>query len=168
MRSSAVLVSFALLVPSPCRAADPDPAAALFSAASIHLVGFVVGGALLATSQSDSGRNNAGWLTIESGFTLAPFAAHGIMREWGRGALFAAVPACALGTTGGIFASDPGAVERGGLPEQRWMWGLFGVGLFASAAGVVDAMLAPGRSPVLRVEPAVAVGQLGLRIGGTL
>ncbi len=168
MRSPGVLVALALLSPSDAHAAAPDPALALFSAASIQLLGFVVGGALLATSQSDSGRNNAGWLTIEGGFTLAPLAAHGVANEWGRGALFAAVPAAALGTTAGLFASDPGAVERGGLPEQRWMWGLFGVGLMASVAGVVDAMLASGRVPAVRIEPAVAMGQLGLRIGGTL
>ncbi len=174
MRSPVTVMALALvlvpgiLVPGTARAADPDPGLALFAGAGIQVAGFLLGGALLATSHSDPHQNNAGWLTIESGFTLAPLAAHAVEGEWGRGLVFAAVPGSALLTTGGLFVADPGAIERGGLPEQRWMWGIFGVGLFASAAGVVDAMFANHRSRRIYLQPAVGAGHVGFGIGGTL
>jgi len=169
MRWLAASVALAVLFPvRPARAAEPDPGAALFSGAALNLAGFVVGGALLATSHGGAAQNNAGWLSMEGAFTLSPVVAHGVVGEWWRGAAFAAVPGAALAVTAGMFASDGTAVERGELPEQRWMWGLYGVGLFASAAGIVDAMFAPARALPVRVAPVLGAGQVGLRIGGTL
>jgi hypothetical protein len=169
MRWLGASIALAVLLPvREARAAEPDPGLALFSGAAVNLAGFVVGGTLLATSHGRGAQNSAGWLTMESAFTVSPLVAHGVVDEWWRGAAFAALPAATLATTAGIFADDPTAVERGGLPEQRWMWALFGVGLFASAAGIVDAMFAPARALPVRVAPAIGAGQVGLRIGGTL
>jgi hypothetical protein len=148
------------------------PAAALLSAGAIEVTGFVVGGILVAQGRGDHLRDNAGWLTVESSFVLAPLAAHGAEREWGRGALFAIVPACALGITATLFELQPGTVESGTLPQQRWMWTMFGAGLFSSAVGVVDALWAPARAPGrgrnLFLMPSVGWGRVGLEIGGTL
>ena len=170
------------------------PAVSLLSAGAIEVAGFVVGGVLVSRAQGDHFRDDAGWLTIESSFVLAPVAAHGVAGEWGRGALFAVVPACALAVTAALFEMRPGTVESGTLPEQRWMWSMFGVGLFSSAVGVVDSLFAPSRaqdgtSPSsagrrhvsgfagawskseglnLVLKPSIGWGRAGLELGGTL
>ncbi|HEV3192486.1 MAG TPA: hypothetical protein VGY54_18375 [Polyangiaceae bacterium] len=157
-----------LLGASEGKAADRDPAMSLAVAAGIDALGFVVGSALLSTSHGDNVQNNAGWLTIESGFVLAPLAAHGARGRWGRGVVFAAVPAASLAGSATVFAVEPGAVEHGTLPQQRWIWALFGVGLFSSAWGAVDAMLVGDSKRTIALQPTVGWGQAGLQIGGTL
>jgi len=188
MRFGSYVILVASLTAIPCAARADDGASssgwALASAGAIDVTGFIVGGMLLARGGGDHLRDNAGWLTIESGFVLSPVAAHGVNGEWGRGALFAVVPLAALAVTAALFQAEPDTVEGGTLPQQRWMWAMFGGGLFASAVGVVDALWAPGRAPgrasgrasgrapararALVVWPAVARDQFGLQIGGTL
>ena len=164
-----VVAALALLLgASEGKAADGDPAISLAVAAGIDALGFVVGSALLSTSHSDNVQNNAGWLTIESGFVLAPLAAHGARGQWERGVLFAAVPASTLAGSATVFALEPGAVEHGTLPQQRWIWALFGVGLFSSAWGAVDAILVGDSKPTIALQPTVGWGQAGVQIGGTL
>ena len=149
-------------------AAERDPALSLVAAAGIDALGFVVGSTLLATSHGDDLQNNAGWLTIQSGFVLAPLVAHGVQGQWGRGVLFAAVPASALAGSATVFAIDPGAVERGTLPQQRWIWALFGVGLFGSVWGALDALRVGSAKRTIALQPSVGMGQVGVQIGGTL
>jgi len=169
MRSLLAVAPLVLLFSSAtARAANSDTTPAFAAATALNLVGFLAGGTLLGTSHGDSAQNDAGWLTIESGFVLAPLAAHGFVGEWARGAVFASVPAGTLGATAVVFANDPRGVEHGSLPEQRWMWAFFGVGLFASAAGVVDAMFAPSRQAAIALTPSVAGGSVGLAIRGLL
>jgi len=157
-----------LLGASEGKAADRDPAVSLAVAAGVDAVGFVVGSALLSTSHGDNVQNDAGWLTIESGFVLAPLAAHGARGQWGRGVVFAAVPASSLAGSATLFAVEPGAIEHGTLPQQRWLWALFGVGLFSSAWGAVDAILTGDKKRTIALQPTVGWGQAGVRIGGTL
>ena len=158
--------AFALLfTPSSARADEPDGGLALVVGAATNLAGMVVGGAIMASS-SNVRVDNAGWLTIESAFTIAPFAAHAVVGEWGRGALFASVPAAAVGGTAALFANVPGAVDAGSLEQQRLMWGLFVAGQVASIAGVVDAALAPWRSKRIVIAPSMGAGQVGAQIGG--
>jgi hypothetical protein len=172
--SCVILIAGLTAIPSTARADDSATSSgwALASAGAIDVTGFIVGGMLLARGGGDHLRDNAGWLTIESGFVLSPVAAHGVSGEWGRGALFALVPLATLAVTTALFEAEPDTVESGTLPQQRWMWAMFGGGLFASAVGVVDALWAPGRAPAraraLVIRPAVARDQFGLQIGGTL
>jgi hypothetical protein len=169
MRWITALVALGVLLPPrAARAEEPSGALALVSGGGVNLAAFVVGAALLGTSHGSNAQNNAGWLTIETGFTLAPVAAHAVVNEWVRGLVFAVSPGAALATTGGLFAAEPGAVEHGTLPQQRWMWALFGVGLFSSAAGVADAILAPSRSAAVSVTPLAGFDRFGLQLGGTL
>jgi hypothetical protein len=140
----------------------------LAAAGAIDVAGFVAGSTLLARGQGDHFRDNAGWLTIESGFVLSPFAAHAVSGEWGRGTLFAMVPLSTLAVTLALFQMEPDTVESGTLVQQRWMWAMFGAGLFASGVGVVDSLWAPARSQRLSAVPLVGPGQAGLAIGGSL
>jgi hypothetical protein len=168
MRSLAfpAVVAAACLLTSPARAEGPDAALAFAAGAATVFAGFVVGGTFIAANQGDAAREEAGWFALESSFTLAPLVSHGLVGEWARGAVFAAVPtAMTLGTIP-VFLVNGAAVEHGELPQQRVMWGLFSVGLAASMAGVVDTVFAPGRA--LHVAPAVGAGSAGVIVGGAL
>lgn len=126
----------------------------------------MVGGTLAATQRGSASGTEAGWFAIESGFTVAPLVAHGLVNEWVRGAVFAAVPTATTLATVPVFVATPASVEHGTLTQQRIMWGLFCGGLAASMAGVIDTAFAPARA--LQVAPILGNGSAGLVIGGTL
>ncbi len=138
MRPFPFLVGSALLVlPRAARATEPDTGMALFTAAALDTAGFVAGGALIATSPTGGrgdGQRSFGWLAIQAGYTLSPLAAHGVVGEWDRGALFAAAPAGALAGTAAFYRSRTDGVEYSSWEEQWMVWGLFTAGLAVSAA----------------------------------
>jgi hypothetical protein len=168
MRSVAIpaAVVAALFVTFPARADGPDPALAIVTGAATIFVGFAVGGTLIATNSGRDASTEAGWLAIESGFAVAPLASHAVVGEWARGAAFSAIPTATTLATVPVFLVDSGGVERGTLPQQRVMWGLFCAGLAASMAGVVDAAFAPGRA--VRVAPVLGAGNAGFVIESAL
>jgi hypothetical protein len=170
MRTAMTLPALgALLFIAPsARASGADPAVALVAGAAVSLAGFAVGGALLANSGDQAAQNNAGWLTIQGGFALAPLVAHGAVGEWGRGAAFASVPTAMFAGTATLFGLEPDAVDHGTLPEQRVIWGLLCAGLFSGALGVVDVAFAPDRARSVHVSPTVGATGVGLQIGGAL
>jgi hypothetical protein len=157
------------------RAQTRAASAAFVVGASLFLAGFTVGSVLLATSHSDDGQNNAGWLSIDAGFALAPLASHAVSQEWTRALLFAAVPSACLAGTATLVAIHPATIDHGELEDQRVIWSLFGVGLFSSLVGVVDSAFADQRatSATLRrspiaVAPLLGPGRLGLALGAAL
>ncbi|HEX4475893.1 MAG TPA: hypothetical protein VH142_12495 [Polyangiaceae bacterium] len=147
---------------------EPDPALAFITGASVFLVGFGLGGVVLTANSRSRADQNAGWLTIQSGFALAPLAAHAVTGEWTRGALFATVPTAAALTSGTLIAVFPNAIMNGQLPKQRALWGSFGVGLFSSVVGIVDATFVRKRMHSVTIAPSVGAGTVGLDVGGTL
>jgi hypothetical protein len=149
-------------------AEEPNAGFGFFTGTSVLVAGFGIGGVLLATSGARYKQDNAGWLAIESGFALAPVAAHGVTGEWVRGLAFAATPAAMTVGSGTVFAVDPHAVRHGQLTEQRILWSLFSVALFSGAVGVVDAAFADTRAKGITVSPSVGAGSFGLDVGGTL
>jgi hypothetical protein len=177
----ALVVAIVSVAPT-ARADSPKAAVAFLTGASVFLVGFAVGGVLVATSNANDVQDNAGWLTMEGGFAVAPLAAHAVAGEWLRGLVSAALPMAAFAGTAILFAIHPATIEQGELSDQRVMWSFFGVGLFSGIAGVVDsafadtrarsrAMAVPttaqwGRS--VSIAPVVGSGRLGLQIGGRL
>jgi hypothetical protein len=171
----ALAASAAMLVAAaPARADEPDTALALTVAAVLETAGFIVGGTLIGTSP-DGGNGDAqrsfGWLTVQLGYTASPLLAHGVVGEWGRGALFAVVPAAALGSTAAFYRSRTDGVEFSTLDDQRLVWSLFTVGLVASAAGVIDVVLAGDRQKkkkTLALRPGFAPGQAWVQCEGTL
>jgi len=177
MRLPAVLAALAaatLAAPS-ARAEDRDPALAVAVGAATIVAGFAVGGTLIGMTAhanpnndvaSDTARNIGGWFAMQGGFVLAPLASHAVVGEWGRGAIFAAVPtATALGSIP-VFLINPDVVDHGTLEQQRWQWALFCAGMAGAAAGVVDAAFAPGRA--LHVAPLLGAGNAGVVVGGAL
>lgn len=167
-RLAALSVSLLIASPSPARAREPDGALAFFAGAGTMLAGFAIGGTLLGASGSDAARDNVGWLTIQSGFALAPLASHAVAGEWVRGLLFAAPPTATLAGTATMLALEPSAVSFGRLPQQRILWGLFGAGLLGAAVGVVDSAFARERARAITIVPSVGARHLGVQIGGAL
>jgi hypothetical protein len=167
--ASSGLALATLLAAAPARAEPPDTGLAIFTGSATALAGFAAGGLLLGTSGDRTGPNNAGWLTIQAGFALAPLAAHGVVGEWGRGALFAAAPAAMGAGSVGLMGYAPNVVAHGTLEQQRVLWGFFGVGFFSSAVGVVDAVFADRRAlGGVHVVPAAIAGGAGLSVEGSL
>jgi hypothetical protein len=168
-----LIVSAVLVVPAPARADEPDTALALFTGAAVDTVGFLVGGTLLGTAPpggNGDGQRSFGWLAIQAGFTLAPLASHGVVDEWGRGALFAAVPAATLAGTAALFRWQTDGIAYGTWEQQWLLWGTFTAGLAVSTIGVVDVVFASKRQRErgLAVRPTIGYGQAGLSIEGSL
>jgi hypothetical protein len=157
-----------LATPVPVRAdGEPDPSSALLSGAAVEVAGLIVGGAVVSSAHGHAAIDNAGWLSMQSAFVLAPIVAHGVSGEWARGSVLALAPAVAAGGAAVLFAKVPQTVESGTLPEQRWMWAFFTGGLLTSAFGVLDVCwAAPHRS--VTVSPTLGLGGAGLRIEGFL
>jgi hypothetical protein len=176
--TTATGLAFALLaVAAPSRADPPDVGLALLTGSATAVAGFAAGGILLGTSGDRNGPNNAGWLAIQTGFTLAPLTAHAVVGEWGRGALFASVPAAMWGGSAAMMAYAPDIVAGGTLEQQRILWGFFGVAFVSSVVGVVDVTFAGRRWKAnagaasthgLRLAPLATAGGTGLVLGGTL
>jgi hypothetical protein len=145
----------------------PDTTAAFVTGALSLVVGMGTGASLIG---SDAGRTMdiAGWMVMQSSFTVAPFVAHGVAGEWGRGCWFSTVPLATTAGSATVFAIDSNAVRHSNLTEQRILWSLFVVGIFSSAYGVVDASFADSRARRIAVAPLVGRGTAGLQIGGTL
>ncbi len=163
-------IAFALLLaPVPAHAEPPDTALALFTGAATTVAGFAAGALLLGTSNDRNLANNAGWLTMQGGFALAPLCAHAVVGEWSRGALFATAPAAMWGGSVALMEYAPNVVGHGTLEEQRVLWGFFGVAFFSSAVGIVDATFAGSRAAErVRVAPMATRGGAGLSLEGLL
>ena len=172
MRAPRVVVGSAILAamtfsarPS---AADPDPGVGMVAGAAVLLLGFTVGGAVIATAEGADGPTNTGWTLIESGFVLAPLTAHAVVGQWARGLAFAAPPAAFEGGNIGLMAGTPGVILHGTLAQQRIFWGLFGLGFASSVVGVIDVTFAAPRLGPVAIAPALGPGAVGIQVGGNL
>jgi len=168
-----VLASSLLVVPRAARATEPDTSLAFFTAAALDAAGFIVGGAIVSTSPaggSGDERRSFGWLAMQAGYTVSPLVAQGMVGQWSRGAVFAAIPAGTLAGTAAFYRLKTDGVESNSLEQQRLVWGLFTVGLAVSMAGAIDVLLAgnPPRERMVAVRPNIGPGQAGLQIEGTL
>jgi hypothetical protein len=159
-----------MLLAPPSRAETSPPQTDGFVAgASVFLAGFVVGGVLIATNNDDDNQTNAGWLTMDAGFALAPFVSHALTGEWTRALWFSAVPSACLAGSAALVAVHPATILHGTLEDQRAIWAFFGGGLLSSLVGVVDSALAGKRAKrALALTPLPGPGQIGLGLGAEL
>jgi hypothetical protein len=146
----------------------PDRGAAVITGAAAFVLAFAAGGIVVATANGSNVQSNVGWVTIESGFVLAPLVSHAVTGEWTRGLVFTATPAAMLGGSVALFDYDNGTIQHGSLTEQRIMWGLFTAGLFSGVVGVVDSGLARATDGGVMVAPLIGAGTTGLTVGGAL
>jgi hypothetical protein len=118
------------------------------------LTGFAIAGASLGVSaslmagDSELSTKYAGLFVLHSGLTLAPVAAHGVVGEWGRGAVFAIPPA--LGGLGmaALLAWHPQAPVVGKNKSHRIYPVCITLSVLGSALGIIDAALVDERAPV--------------------
>jgi hypothetical protein len=171
-RFACLVVSSALvLAGGPARGEEPetnkpDPVLAGVVGAATAFVGFAIGGTIMGVVGDNSPPAMAGWLAMEGGFALAPFTAHAVVGEWGRGLAFSALPLATTVGTVPVFLYNEAAVVHGTLPQQRWMYVFICADILASSIGVVDAVLAPRRA--VHIAPMVGGGNYGLLVGGFL
>lgn len=163
-----------LMLRAPASHAETStPSLAFVAGASLFLAGFAVGGVLVATSRSDNGQTDAGWLTMQTAFALAPLTSHALSEEWTRAGLFAAIPFACLAGSATLIAAHPMTIQDGELEDQRVIWSLFGVGLLSAVVGVVDSAFADKRSGAsgrrsLALTPILGPGHVGVGLGAAL
>jgi hypothetical protein len=125
---------------------EPRGPTALLTGLAIAGTSFGLAGFMLAT---DAGLpvKHAGLGVLHGGLTLAPLAAHGVVGEWGRGAVFAVAPA--LGGIGmaALLAERPEAPVVGKNKSHRIYPVLITVSVIGSAVGIFDAALVDERAP---------------------
>jgi len=123
---------------------EPPVAVAVGAGAGIAIVPLLAGGVLWSTSQDD-GLHRTGMLVAMAGLTLAPVAAHLIVREYKRAAIFGALPLAGLITNIIIMEVDP-QVTTFGSPESRVSYGIaLTAGIVGATVGLVDTFAAGDR-----------------------
>jgi hypothetical protein len=102
-------------------------------------------GATITSSSHEIETNNAGVITLQSGFLVAPMVSHAIVGEWGRGAIFSILPALSSAGMAALLASTPTAVTHTTLETQRYFYLLVTGSVVGGTIGVVDSLRAPAR-----------------------
>jgi hypothetical protein len=154
--------------------AEPTPRVPVFwsmaAGMATGLSSLAVGGAM---SASDSrGDKLAGTYLMMSGLSLAPAISHLVAREWGRAAIFGALPTAALIGMVGLLEYEPDTLDAGNKSPTRYGYViLLAFGVVSSAGGIVDSLWAQERASKraaqrVSVAPLVAPGQWGLVVGG--
>jgi hypothetical protein len=153
--------------------------AAFVAGSAVAAIPFAIG-ATITSSSHEIQTNNAGVITMQSGLLAAPVVAHGIVGEWGRGALFSILPALSSGGMITLLATTPSAVTHTTLESQRYFYFLITGSLVGGTIGVIDALRAPARerararerlraqSSSLWLAPIVDTRTWGLGLGGFL
>ncbi len=111
----------------------------------------------------------AGWYTCHAGFVLAPIVAHGVMGEWGRGALFSLMPLAPFGVSVGIVEANPRVLSGGKASARGGLELMLSAGLLASGVGVVDSLFAGDRARRrVSVTPVASAEFSGFYVHGVL
>jgi hypothetical protein len=129
------------------RSAEPRGHLALVTGIAIGGGAFGVGSALVASQDSLSGKH-FGLGVSHTGLALAPLFAHGVVGEWGRGALFAVPPTLGGASMAVLLASSPRAPIRSTNGDHRLYPIPILVSVVGAAIGVFDAALVDERSPI--------------------
>jgi hypothetical protein len=174
-----LLCSTAFAEPLPPVEAPPPVGASVAVGVGLAVSSLAAGSALLATADKDTGyaQKKAGFHIIADGLFLAPVVSHLIAREWKRAAVWGAIT-LALGAAAiGILEGTDSLLDEG-TPTTRVTFGAaVALELFASAAGIIDSMLAGQRyrdrqaaRQKLMLWPTLRTSSQGFSvgIGGTL
>jgi hypothetical protein len=131
------------------------------------LLPMAIGGGLFATDSFQA--KMAGTYVLLSGLALAPVVSHGIAREWGRAAVFGALPTAALLGMVWLLEDHPLVLVEGNKDDTRVaFYVLMAASVMSSAGGLVDSFWAPERAAARRVTVVPLVGRNlgGLAVGG--
>ena len=146
---------------------EPPVAWSVAAGVATGLVSLAVGGALMATN--DHREMEAGTYVMMTGLALAPAISHLVSREWGRSAIFGALPTAALIGMAALLEVHPPVLYEGNKDPTRIVYAtLVAAAVVTAAGGIVDSMWAGERARKKRVTiaPVVTRGQYGLALGG--
>jgi hypothetical protein len=146
---------------------DPPVAWSVAAGVATGLVSLAVGGALMATNNHRE--MEAGTYVMMTGLALSPAISHLASREWGRAAIFGALPTVALIGMAALLEVHPPVLYEGNKDPTRIVYAtLVAAAVVTAAGGIVDSMWAGERARKRRltVAPAIARGQYGLALGG--
>jgi len=132
------------------------------------LLSMAIGGALAASD--DHGRQQAGTYVMMTGLALAPAVSHLVSKEWGRSAIFGALPTAALLGMVGLLEAHPQVTYEGNKdPHRTGYVVLIAVSIVSSAGGIVDSMWAGerARKRQLTFAPMISRDRYGLALGGS-
>jgi hypothetical protein len=146
---------------------EPPVGLAVGTGAGVGLVTLLAGGVLYSTNNDDGLRRTAAYVAF-AGLLVAPVAAHLVLREYKRAAIFAALPLAAFLANAIVFAVDPEVTTKGS-PTTRVT---FGVALTAATVGatvgLVDCFAAGERwrkrHPVM-LTPTISRNAGGVALG---
>jgi hypothetical protein len=157
-----------LLLSQPVPAYQPPVAWSVAAGVATGLVSLAVGGALMATN--DHREMAAGTYVMMTGLALSPAVSHLVSREWGRAAIFGALPTAALIGMVALMEVHPPVLYEGNKDPTRIVYAtLVAAAVVTAAGGIVDSMWAGERARKKRVTvaPVVTRGQYGLALGGS-
>jgi hypothetical protein len=167
---------------APPEASDPSSSAearvplALFSGVAVALVPIALGAIHTAGASAD-GPRNVGYAVAGVGPALSPLVAHAVFGEWGRAAVFGALPVASEIALCAFLTAQPDAVFHGTAGSRTTFGLLFSADIFGAALGLVDVMMAPERARDaakrtalhgVTLAPLAGPGRAGLVLGGTL
>jgi len=137
---------------------------ALVTGIALAGASLVYGSTLLTTGRGLAVKRD-GVIVMDTGLTLTPLLAHGIVGEWGRGALFTLAPAAGEIGMAILLAAHPDAPVKGKHKDQRIYPVLITVSVLGSALGIFDAALADERLP--HVALAASSDGFGAELSGS-
>jgi hypothetical protein len=158
--------------------AEPNVALALVAGAATALIPMALGVShLAAQSPATDGPRNVGFAVSGVGPALAPIVAHAVLGEYGRAALFGALPVAAEISLCAYVAAMPDSVFHGTMGSSLGFGLLYTADLLGAAVGMVDVMMARERARLERrrgpdllggvtVAPRVGRDQAGIVLGG--
>ena len=162
----------ALAQPAADVATHADEARMLVSVsagAALALTSLAVGGAVLATHESNAERK-VGAYTMLSGVALAPIVSHAFAGEWDRAALFGVVPVAAAAGAMIMIESAPVLEGHGVLGQRRVLTLCTCAALLSALVGLYDSMHAAqrARADALAIAPWFERDGVGAWVGGAL
>lgn len=146
---------------------------ALAVGAATAFTSLTAGGVIIARASEHDVRN-AGLIVGTSGLSITPLLAHGVVEEWGRGALFSLIPLAAEAGLVTMTMTKHDLLEGHASPFVQYSYfALLTVSVFGAGLGVVDAVRVAERRPnrfvsSLGVLPAIGAAMNGVIVQGAL
>ena len=136
---------------------------------ALMIVPAAIGGAVESTSD-DVNVKRGGVYLLAGGWALAPIVSHLAAREWGRAALFGAMPVAAFAAIVTLLEVDPTIFNEGSVATRVSYGFMLCIAALSSTVGVVDSLGAArrvrARHHALTLVPMLLPKGGGLAFGG--
>jgi hypothetical protein len=173
-RSRALAFAVAILLALPARADEQSELRGAYAGIGLGTGLFVVAptiGGTLEANYTDIDIKRGGMYLLTGGLMLAPIVSHLFAREWGRAALFGAIPTAAFVSVVTLLQLHPDIFYDGDVVTRVTYGVMICVSALGSTVGMVDSLGAPGRIRARHRSLAVVPGLVprggALFVGGT-